>query len=135
MIKNVRKRSLVAAAALFLVAGPFTGTAVGQDSELDLRDAGQPARVQAASTDADLDALTLPILSEQMARLASDLMETFGEDPNFASAEVTRDRSSLIVHWHVHRPPRCWQALTRWVPGRRRGRSASPCRGVEAASG
>src|SRR5665647_2322142 len=100
MIKNVRKRSLVAAAALFLVAGPLTGTAVGQDSELDLRDAGQPARVQAASTDADLDALTLPIVSEQMARLASDLMETFGEDPNFASAEVTRDRSSLIVHWH-----------------------------------
>ncbi|WP_448061796.1 hypothetical protein [Cellulomonas hominis] len=39
-------------------------------------------------------------MSEEMARLASDLTETFGEDPDFASAEVTRDRSKVIVHWY-----------------------------------
>lgn len=58
-----------------------------------------------APSEADLDSLTLPIISEEMSNLASELMKNFAGDPQFASAEIPDDRSRVIVHWHGTRSP------------------------------
>jgi hypothetical protein len=48
----------------------------------------------------DVESLTLPMVSEEMSRLASELTKNFEHDPQFASSEVPPDRDRVIVHWH-----------------------------------
>ncbi|ACZ32172.1 hypothetical protein Xcel_3172 [Xylanimonas cellulosilytica DSM 15894] len=99
-----RRIAATAALSALLVSG-LAAASYGSDSD--------QARIKAPAGDHvaigsgtgndradDLGLLGLPPVPEEMSRLASDLMETYGDDARFASAEVTRDRSQLIVHWH-----------------------------------
>jgi hypothetical protein len=60
--------------------------------------ADEPVSVQSSSS--GIGALTLPPVSEEMSKLASELSGKLAVDPNFASVEVTRKRDRVIVYWH-----------------------------------
>ncbi len=47
-----------------------------------------------------MEDLALPPVTEEMSALASTITERYATHRQFASAEVLRDRSALIVHWH-----------------------------------
>lgn len=97
----------VAVIALAAIAVPAVGTDDGphwppQDAPRVLGAPPQSAEDLAAGADgtADAEALALPPVPEAMHRLASNLSEQFGADPYFSAAEVTEDRSQVIVYWY-----------------------------------
>lgn len=96
---RIRQRSaaLTAIALAVMLVGPAAAADPGP-SPLPLLD-GDPAPVARDRSEADEAALTLPIVSEEMAQLASDVVEQFTEHPDFAAVEVTEDRSRVVVHW------------------------------------
>lgn len=77
-----------------LLGVPATASAVSNDIE------PRPSYVEhVPSIEGDEEALSLPIVDEEMHSLATRLTQQLADDPNFASAEVTRDRTQVIVHW------------------------------------
>jgi hypothetical protein len=59
---------------------------------------GPPA--PSASEGTGSEVLALPVVSEEMSRLASDLTKNFANDPQFASSEVPVSRNRVIIHWN-----------------------------------
>jgi hypothetical protein len=59
-----------------------------------------------------IESLTLPVVSEEMSQLASDLTKNFADDPQFASAEVPAGRDRVIVHWHGKQSARLSKVLS-----------------------
>jgi hypothetical protein len=49
---------------------------------------------------AGIESLALPLVNEEMSRLASDLTKNLADHPQFASSEVTANRDRVVVHWH-----------------------------------
>ena len=75
-----------------------------------------PEWIGSPNSQADISALTLPPIPEDMSSLASELTGRFANNPQFASAEVTPQRDRIVVHWHG-RPSAPLLSLTGATPG------------------
>ncbi|RPF21926.1 hypothetical protein EDD34_2565 [Myceligenerans xiligouense] len=95
--------AIVAASSLLAVGG-VAAAADGRDPLTLAPSSIAPSELtpEEASTAAGpgVEDLTLPAVTEEMSELASTITERYASHPRFASAEVLRDRSALIVHWH-----------------------------------
>jgi hypothetical protein len=90
--------ALATSIALVLTAS-LSAAASDSNSVPTSPDAQQEAVDPLTTTRTDLDGLTLPMVPKEMAKLASDLTESFQAHPQFASAEVTPERDRVVVHW------------------------------------
>lgn len=50
--------------------------------------------------DRDADQLTAPAVPVEMDELASEIAGTYSDHPQYASVEVTLDRTEIVVHWY-----------------------------------
>lgn len=102
-----RYRTVLAGSVALALAVPLTAStsasasasAAASESATTILDPQQELIDPTSADGSDISSLTLPLIPEDMARLASDLTETFEAHPQFASAEVTEERDRVIVHW------------------------------------
>jgi hypothetical protein len=97
-----------------------------------------------SSAPAETTELLLPMISEEMSKLASALTEKFQGTTSFASAEVPAERDRVIVHWHGGKTPELQKILeehgsvpvelrqTRFRPGLLQEQAASLARSAPA---
>lgn len=99
-MRPYRTLSVLTSAAIAAMLVSPAAVADSRRDPLPLLDPGPRATAEPPAQLDDEWALTLPIVPEGMARLASDLAEQFGDDPDFSAVEVTEDRSRVVVHWY-----------------------------------
>jgi len=101
MSKSLYSGAFLSVLALTILATPADAT--------DFADVPPKPSVQSADTKkttpnpsegVGIETLALPVVSEEMSRLASELTMNFADDPSFASSEVPTTRDRVIVHWH-----------------------------------
>lgn len=116
-------------------AGAVDDTAGGGDATISTLAAGQ-------SNDL-LEQLVLAPVPRATIDAATAITNTYADDDRFASVEVSRDRTSVVVHWHGDAPaaleaiaPEAGFAVqqTEYVPGELR-RAAEQLLGSETTSG